>query len=123
MSLVETEHVLIEFKAKIRFQVTETAGRSGAELGECVVYSAHRGGCGGQSRQELCYTPREKGPKEDALTLRCFQGVRSRSREAIFSPDEASVRQIPAGVRFWYLHFKKDIEIGEKVKKGTLKII
>lgn len=94
-----------------------------SRTGECVVYSAHREGFWGQSRKESCYTPRKKGTKEDAAILRRFRGVTSRSREAIFSLHEASVRQILEAVQFWYLHFKKDIEILEKAKKGTLKII
>jgi len=92
-----------------------------SRTGEYVVYSAHREGCGGQGRKELCYTPRGKGPKEDAATLRCFSGVTSRSREVIFSQNEASERQILEAVQFGYLHYKKEIEVLEKVKKGTQK--
>lgn len=85
--------------------MTETASHSGAEPGS-VWFTLHPGkDFGGQSRKELCYTPREKGPKEDAAILRRFRGVTSSSREAIFSLREVSVRQILEAVQFWYLHF------------------
>lgn len=85
----------------------------------CMCYPAHRVGW------NCTLLPRKgkKGPEEDAAILRCSRGVTSRSREAIFSLHEASLRQILEAAQSWYLHFSKDIEIPEKVKKGNLKMI
>lgn len=86
-----------------------------------VCYPAHKGRVGRNCA--LLLRKGKKGPKEDAAILRCSRGVTSRSREAIFSLHEASLRQILEAAQSWYLHFSNDIEIPEKVKKGNLKMI
>lgn len=98
--------------------MNETTTLLGAEL-VCVCYPAHRVG----RNCALLLRKGKKGPEKDAAILRCSRGVTSRSREAIFSLHDASLRQILEAAQSWYLHFSKDIEIPEKVKKGNLKMI
>lgn len=51
MNLVETECALIELNVKTHLQVTVPA-----TLEQCVVYSAHREGCGGQWERIVLYS-------------------------------------------------------------------